>query len=195
VPPPLVLRFRICPAEGPETTLAEVFFTVGPDGDQGSLEVRAEDPAMRTLVLYHLIDPQDARPVYLHGVGYRHGPHTRSAEQLCLSLGMLSSSFPAFRAMEFVDPAVAGGDAPSAGAGPTTMRAPPSPWADLRFLLDDFSVERGVGNEESVAALFAALAEGRPPSSTERYLDDLGQLDLATALRSAAALLLRAGAE
>jgi hypothetical protein len=146
---------------------------VGPDGDEGSLEVRTEDPAMHTLILYYLTDPRRARPVYIHGAGYRHGPHMRSAEQLCHALSMFGSSFRAFRAMEMVDEPIAAGDAPTADIDPTTMRAPASPWADLRFLLSDFSVERGVGNEESVAALFASLAEARPPSTTERCNTEL----------------------
>jgi hypothetical protein len=164
---PSLIRFRVCHADTPETTLAEVVFTVSADGDTGSLDVRTEDAALCTLVLYYLADPRDMRPVYIHGVGQRHGPHTRSAEQFCLAMSAFGSSFSAFRAVPVFDEA-GGAHGHPADVDPTTMRAPASRWADLRSLLSDFSVERGTHNEEGLAGVFDALAGEGPPSTRAR---------------------------
>jgi hypothetical protein len=164
---PSLLRFRICHADTPQTTLAEVVFTVSADGDTGSLDVQTEDAALRTLLLYYLADPRDMRPVYIHGVGQRHGPHTRSAEQLCLAMSAFGDSYSAFRAVPVFAEA-GGAHGHPADVDPTMMRAPASRWADLRSLLSDFSVERGTHNEEGLAGVFDALAAEGPPSTRAR---------------------------
>jgi hypothetical protein len=187
-----VYRWRIRPAAEPDRVSAELVFMAGPDGDSGELEVLGDDPAMRVLVLYYLSDVRDLRPVYVHGVGQLKGPHTRSAEQLDLSIMEFGRSFPAFAAERV--PGVASLGPPPPDPGSLDAGEPPAPEpaaiehpraepavleprADLRFLVDDLMKERGISAELAVDSLFRAIAAAQPLTPAARDSAELFATD------------------
>jgi hypothetical protein len=96
--------WRVTASEDPQSPLAHVTFREGRPGDPGDVVIQADNVNVREFLSYYLDDPLDQCPVYLHGLGYRHGPHTADREQFDHAMSTLSHHFPAYRA-EPVDPA------------------------------------------------------------------------------------------
>lgn len=97
-------RWRIHPADKPEETAADLVFTQQEGADTGKLAISAADPAMKSLVSYFLLDPDDHRPLFFRDTGTLHGPHIHTFGQIDRSLMDFNRQFPGFRAVRVTPP-------------------------------------------------------------------------------------------
>lgn len=82
----------------PHRLLAKVTFREGEPGDSGFAHIESDDDNIREFLMYYLDDPLNGHPVYLHGLGYRSGPHSGDREQFEVAMSTLEFHFPSFRA-------------------------------------------------------------------------------------------------
>ncbi|MGQ0815320.1 MAG: hypothetical protein ACT4O1_12830 [Gemmatimonadota bacterium] len=93
-----VHRWRIFLVSDPAQTTAEVVFRQETEDGAGSTEILAENPAMRALLTYYLVDPFDHRPQHFPETGTLSGPHMHYAGQVHRQLMRLNREFPAYDA-------------------------------------------------------------------------------------------------
>jgi hypothetical protein len=91
-----VHRWFVHRADKPDAASAEVVFQEEEADGRGRLEVVSDEPALRSLILYYLTDPNDLRPLHFPEAGTLPGSPKYFAGHVDRVMSMLPAEYPGF---------------------------------------------------------------------------------------------------